>query len=94
MQPIRPEDIPDAKLEIIPDFVIKAFNDLIALNYCRGSSKVYQKDVVATIKKTITTEFQYTWLNVEDIYRKHWKVTYDKPAYNEEYDAYFLFEKK
>lgn len=35
------------------------------------------------------------WLDVEDIYRKAgWKVVYDKPAYNETYDATFEFSKK
>lgn len=33
------------------------------------------------------------WLDIEDHYRKAgWKVTYDKPAYCENYDAYFKFE--
>ena len=33
--------------------------------------------------------------DIEDIFREAgWKVTYDKPAYNESYDAYFKFEGK
>lgn len=33
------------------------------------------------------------WLNVEEVYREQgWKVSYDKPGYNESYDAYFVFK--
>lgn len=35
------------------------------------------------------------YLNVEEVYREAgWKVTYDKPAYNESYPASFEFRKK
>lgn len=33
------------------------------------------------------------WLDFEPIFRAAgWKVTYDKPGYNETYEAYFKFE--
>jgi hypothetical protein len=35
------------------------------------------------------------WLNFEAIYEEAgWKVVYDKPGYNETYDANFTFTKK
>ena len=38
--------------------------------------------------------FNKGWLNIEEVYRSAgWKVNYDKPAYNESYDAYFTFER-
>ena len=49
------------------------------------------------IKEEITSKTIYdnNWLDIEDIFREAgWKVTYDKPAYNESYDAYFKFEGK
>ena len=39
--------------------------------------------------------FDNHWLDVEDLYRKNgWKVDYDKPGYNESYNAYFVFSAK
>jgi hypothetical protein len=39
--------------------------------------------------------FDNQWLDIEDIYREAgWKVSYDKPAYNETYKAYFTFSRR
>lgn len=39
--------------------------------------------------------FDRGYLNVEEVYREQgWKVSYDKPAYYEDYDAYFEFRSK
>lgn len=39
--------------------------------------------------------FQNNWLDVEPIFEAAgWKVEYDKPAYCESYDAFFVFRKK
>jgi hypothetical protein len=36
--------------------------------------------------------FKKGWLDVEEIYGKAgWKVEYDKPGYNEDYAAHFIF---
>lgn len=36
--------------------------------------------------------FANKWLDIEDIYREQgWRVDYDKPAYNENYQASFTF---
>jgi hypothetical protein len=35
------------------------------------------------------------WLDVEPVYRNAgWHVEYDKPGYNEDYEAFFIFKKK
>lgn len=89
--PISPDDLKDAKH--IPEEVFEVFNDLIR----RASNGVVkQKDVVAAIvqKMGVASERVYRegWLNVEDAYRaKGWDVDYDKPGYNETYDATFRF---
>jgi len=45
-----------------------------------------------TLKSLI---FNRHWLDVEDIFRSAgWDVKYDKPGYNESYDAFFTFKKK
>jgi hypothetical protein len=39
--------------------------------------------------------FSRGYLNVEEAYRElGWKVEYDKPGYNESYDAHFIFKAK
>ena len=41
-----------------------------------------------------STIYDLGWLEIEDIYRAAgWKVEYDKPAYNENYEATFMFRK-
>jgi hypothetical protein len=98
-QPIRPEDIAEAKIGNIPAPVIDAFNKLIALNYSGGSATVRQGDVIAEV--TGNTEltsgeiFDKGYLNVEEIFRAAgWKVSYTKPDYTESFPAYFEFRKK
>lgn len=100
IKPITPEEVIKHKEETIPDFVFEAFNHMIKETFKSGSARVLQKDVVGYIVKNndnVSSEKIYKngWLDIEKIYRKHgWVVTYDKPAYNETYDAYFVFDKK
>lgn len=98
MKPISPEDIPEAKAAIIPDNVIKVWNDNIALNYSSGRSVIKQSDIVDKLQSAMNCDRQYvfaaSWLNIEEIYRKAgWKVVYDKPGFNESYAATFTFIK-
>ena len=47
------------------------------------------------ISKAFEKVFKNKWLDVEEVYRKAgWKVEYDKPGYCEDYEAYFVFEKR
>lgn len=103
VKPIRPSDIPTSKKAAIPDFVIEAFNVLIARNYIKGRSTFTQNEVIEEILKTTTNLvltdkelreeiFQMGWLNVEDLFKAEgWRVEYDKPGYNEDYAARFIF---
>lgn len=100
VQPIRPQEVVTKKVETIPNVVIEAFNELIAKNYTGYSATVKQDDIIKLIRskdETISRKhiFDNHWLDVEDIYRKNgWVVEYDKPGYNESYDARFIFKKK
>lgn len=94
--PIKPSEIVGKH---IPDAVIEVFNELISENYIGGHATVMQDDVVSRVaeKMNVTRShiFQKGWLNIEKLFTKAgWKVTYDKPAYNETYDANFKFSKK
>ena len=84
---------------IIPDYVFDIFNTLIAKSYANGQAKVMQNEVVAIICTMIGLTRQQVFnqrlLDVEQTYRAAgWTVVYDKPGYNEDYEAYFLFTKK
>ena len=67
--------------------------------------RIYQKDIIEVAKSKMypatdnidsgSGYFDYNWLNIEKIYEDAgWAVKYDKPAYNESYDAYFIFREK
>lgn len=104
IEPLKPEDVPGYKKTIFPDFVLESFNELIAKNWNNGRAMVLQKDVVNLMSLKMPGEsysdnknkiYAEGWLNVEDIYREAgWKVTYNKPGYNESYEASFEFKVK
>jgi hypothetical protein len=110
VKPISTNDatLASAKKELLPDFVIEAFNEMIASRYLNGSAKFKQDEVMEIILqrgndiKDLQGDphikrhniFDNHWLDVEEVYRQEgWKVEYDKPAYCETFDAYFVFRK-
>jgi hypothetical protein len=98
VKPIKPADVESKVISSFPDEVIEGFNELITENYHSGVSSFKEKEVVARIvKKGISSKTLYknNWLDVEDLYRKSgWIVEYDKPGFNESYDAIFTFSRK
>jgi hypothetical protein len=99
VKPISPNEIGAAKLKYIPDTVFEVVNELLAQKCTNGRATIYQKDIVAALlTKMDTTKaviFDKGYLNFEEAYREQgWKVEYDKPAYNESYDAHFIFKVK
>lgn len=98
MQPIRPEDIGKAKRGVIPDKVVGVFNRLIAKHYSNGSATIKQEEVVEMLTVHMECDrakiYEEKWLDIEDLFRDAgWKVTYDKPGYNETYPATFTFRR-
>jgi len=95
VKPIKPGEVADKKKIDIPDAAFEAFNELIAENYNGRTATVYQDKVVERMaaKGLNRNEiFKKGWLDVEEIYGKTgWKVEYDKPGYNEDYAAHFIF---
>jgi hypothetical protein len=93
-KPITPDEA--EVREDVPGEVFDAFNELIR----EGHGTVKQVDVVTRILfKMPHVErheiFNRGWLNVEGAYRKAgWTVQYDKPGYNESYEAYFTFTRR
>lgn len=95
VRPLSPKEVVEKKINSIPDAVFEAFNDLIAKDFNSAYAIVKQKEVVKLLVEKGLKEkdiYDNHWLDVEEVYRKAgWKVEYDKPAYNEDYDAYFEF---
>lgn len=98
MKAITKQEVNEAvKNREFPDFVIQAFNECILEAKVAGKQTVLQDAVMDRIMALNTMVsrnqiFSQHWLDVEDYYRNAgWTVTYDKPAYNESYKAYFTF---
>lgn len=104
VEPIKPYQAKQRKIALIPDFVIEAFNELITHNLSQGLATVKQKDALVLIQAKATLAgnpctseqiYENRWFDVEPLFRKAgWKVMYDKPAYNENYDAFYQFTEK
>lgn len=76
-KPISPDDVAEAKIIAIPDYVFKVFNEEIALHFTNGSATVKQKDVVDRIleeirKNSLTVpKMPMIWLNVAEAYEDY-----------------------
>jgi hypothetical protein len=102
MNPITPAQAKAQKRQVIPDYVIDAFNSCILENLqSDGSAKVPQEKVIEKILSLSSEEtcrqtiFDNHWLDIELCFSvAGWRVEYDKPGYNETYDATFTFTPK
>lgn len=94
-KPIRPQDVGSAKVEHFPAAVFDAFNAEIARNYANGQAVVKQSVVVERIVKSGIDRseiFGAGYLNIETAYETAgWKVSYEKPGFNETGDSLFFF---
>lgn len=97
IKPITPREASRGKLTSIPSEVYESFNELIQKNLQGNQAVVTQNEVVALIcnKMKIKSRqqiFDNNWLDVEPRYEEAgWEVVFDKPGYNETYDASFTF---
>lgn len=105
MKPISPIEAKGKKIETIEPEIIEATNELIIERLSGRRAEVLQKDIVARYKvvckrkskRPLSEDVLYKkhQLDIEDVFRQAgWSVTYDKPGYNESYDASFIFKQK
>ncbi len=105
VKPITPAQAKKVKAKApgIPDFVIEAFNELIAEKFDGKEARITIAEATERIKKKeyeyhghdrlLLENFNKEWLNIEEVYRRNgWKVEYDKPGYNESYTGYYIFK--
>lgn len=94
--PIKPSEVIAKKKTDFPEAVINTWNVCIAAAFTNGRANIKQLDIANAIATVMNCErqqvFDSGWLDIEEIYRSvGWKVVYDKPGYNEMYEATFTF---
>jgi hypothetical protein len=101
IKPITPKEIEDNLVDIFPEAVIQAFNELLKENYkVNGPTTFKLSDVESRIKlidpkANIRKLIDKGKLDVEPLYRQHgWEVEYESPDRGESFEEYFSFEKK
>lgn len=108
--PLKPSDVSDlslkAEIDNVPAYVVEVVNALIVKNFVRSiqAARIMQDVLIATIlscpaalARGLTRDQLYAeqMLDFEEVFRSHgWKVSYDRPAYNENYEASFKFSVK
>lgn len=99
--PIRPSEIAEAKKKLIPPEIFEVVNELLVLRSTGGRSSINitQNEIIEKVLSKLNIDrtelFSNGYLNFEEAYREYgWEVYYDKPCYNESYDAFFKFTPK
>ena len=98
-RPITPQEVREMAIKNFPKEVIEAFNELISKNWTGSKAVVKQSEAVSLIvdKMNMSRDdvFNAHLLDVEPIFEKSgWTVKFDKPGYNETYEAFFVFTQK
>lgn len=100
IKPITPAEAMKQKRTEIPDEIVQIVNDMLVqkLSIANPTSGItlFQKDILdraaEALDMTTSEIFARNWMDIEPIFRDAgWDVEYDKPAYNESYDAFFAF---
>lgn len=100
--PITKEEVIKKQSYKIPEIIIEIVNKLLIQNYNIETGKatiklneimdlaVGDSDCGLFTREEI---FKNHYLDFESLYEKQgWKVTYDKPGYNEFYEPFFVFK--
>jgi len=95
--PMRPKELLAMKRSQIPEAVFDAFNKLIASNWDGCKAIILKSEAVDALTKALGVEnseiYRLGYLEIDDLYRREgWLVEYDKPAYNENYQASWTFQ--
>lgn len=97
-RPFSPKEIVAHKQAILPEEVFTVVNALLAQKLCNDTANLLQDEVVAALVAAGLSKddiFKKGYLNFEDSYKANgWAVEYDKPGYNENYQANWTFASK
>lgn len=101
VKPFSPDEALASKVTMIPDQVIDAVNTMLATNWSgRGRCSFTIKELSAMIRSKFgdadgDLHLHSSWFDFESIYEKAgWKVEFDRPGYNESYDAVYTFSRR
>lgn len=104
VKPFTPKEAQDKKDVSFPDEVIETFNEFLAERYANGYARIEQGEVLNLIVSKFATHgkvfsrqqiLDRGWLDIESAYRKAgWTVRYDRPGFNETYEAFWEFTKR
>ena len=99
-----PDQVRAQKINFIPPEVVEAINELLAKNWDGTGATLKLPQVKAEIAHKLRASgssnlgknyAQEGWLDFEPIFQdKGWKIVYDSPGYDENYDAYWKFTRK
>lgn len=100
--PIKPKDVQRLKKSQteIPNDIIQCFNEMIVAKWDGHKSHIKQNDMIEYILDHTTNYtrrglFDNHYLDVEEFFSDNgWDVVYDKPGFNELYDAFWVFKEK
>jgi len=90
------ENIPEDVISIVNKLLMENLRVNISNDRKYLSSNVLQNDIVDRIVEAtmVPSEaiFKKRWMDFEPVFRRAgWKVVYDRPGYNETYEANFTF---
>jgi hypothetical protein len=102
--PLKPDEVRPLQRAAMPEYVFSAVNELL-VEKLRGYSVTLLQSVVADrilahaaaagVELTRQQAYDRGYLDFEDAYREAgWDVVYDRPGYNETYEANFTFKRK
>jgi hypothetical protein len=97
IQPITPREARQKMVTNVPSHVIKAINDLLAEAASprgRISITLYMKDIADRVRRDTNIEgaLDSECWEFESIFEKAgWKISCDRPGYNESYDTNWVF---
>jgi len=98
IKPLRPAEIIANLDKTTPTVVITAVNNMLTKYFKGGSVTVKQNEIINEIMRldsniSRSEIIDNKWMDFEEVYRQYgWSVSYDKPGYNESYDATFEFK--
>lgn len=100
-KPLSPKDVESAKAarKGNNEKVIEAANELIAQRWDGYEARFFLHELGKLAREKLgwdgKKEFEDGDLDIEPVFRKAgWSVEFDRPGYNETYEAFFVFRKR
>lgn len=95
-KPITPAEVAKQRTTDIPSGVVDEWNKAITEAFDGQSAVIKQNAIVDALVRRMECDrnevFRQHWLDIEEVFRvAGWRIAYDKPGFNESYEATFAF---